>query len=192
MGRDGAARLAPGGGKGRHWALASPAMPCLPLGLGAASQGPANPLGRPQAPPPRTPKRTREFPLAPRRPPPPQGRTRQASLVRAGRSAGKWAQGDLESPVGTIWPQRRNNREVHTAPLCPSLQRRRRKSGRGRRCHRCALHAEGGSAEPSARSPGTLKAGAGCGSAPPPGRVSRGRTEHQPSGSKASQLSRAQ
>lgn len=128
MGRDGAARLAPGGGKGRHWALASPAMPCLPLGLGAASQGPANPLGRPQAPPPRTPKRTREFPLAPRRPPPPQGRTRQASLVRAGWSAGKWAQGDLESPVGTIWPQRRNNREVHTAPLCPSL---RRKGGRG-------------------------------------------------------------
>lgn len=93
-------------------------------------------------------------------------------------------------------PAEKQQRGAHSTPLpLPAAQgrrRRRRKSGRGRRCHRCALHAEGGSAEPSARSPGTLKAGAGCGSAPPPGRVSRGRTEHQPSGSKASQLSRAQ
>lgn len=93
-------------------------------------------------------------------------------------------------------PAEKQQRGAHSTPLplpaAQGRQRRRRKSGRGRRCHRCALHAKGGSAEPSARSPGTLKAGAGCGSAPPPGRVSRGRTEHQPSGSKASQLSRAQ
>lgn len=86
------------------------------VGLRAASRGPTNPQGHPRPPTP-LPRNTRKFPQAAcpgdllcLRHPPPPGRIRQASLVRAGRvcretGSGEGGRTHIFRKEGAIWPQ---------------------------------------------------------------------------------------